>query len=229
MPDLSVANLLWVSAIAFVVPLLLGFFPRVRIPAVVLEIVAGIVVGPSVLGWVEADLAVEVLAVLGLAFLLFVAGLEVELDRLRGRSLRIASAGFGLTFALALGASLLLDVAGVVETPLLVAVIISATSLGVVVPVLKDAGEAGSELRVAVIDTGVGIKPEDFPRLFQEFVQLETTRAQRHEGTGLGLALTKKLVELHGGRIWAASEGEGQGSTFTVILPFGGVGPRPAP
>lgn len=151
MPDLSVANLLWVCAIAFVVPLLLGFFPRVRVPAVVLEIGAGIVVGPSVLGWVEADLAVEVLAVLGLAFLLFVAGLEVELDRLRGRSLRIASAGFGLTFALALGASLLLDVAGLVETPLLVAVILSATSLGVVVPVLKDAGEAGSEFGQFVI------------------------------------------------------------------------------
>lgn len=151
MPELSFSNLLWVCAIAFLVPLLLGFFPGVRIPAVVLEIVAGIVVGPSVLGWVEADQAVQVLAVLGLAFLLFVAGLEVELDRLRGRSLRIASAGFGLTFALALGASLLLDVAGLVESPLLVAVILSATSLGVVVPVLKDAGEAGSEFGQLVI------------------------------------------------------------------------------
>jgi len=85
MPELSFSNLLWVCAIAFVVPLLLGFFPGVRISAVVLEIVAGIVMGPSVLGWAEADQAVQVLAVLGLAFLLFVAGLEVELDRLRGR------------------------------------------------------------------------------------------------------------------------------------------------
>ncbi len=81
--------------------------------------------------------------------------------------------------------------------------------------------EIGDWLELAVADTGVGIKPEDFPRLFQEFVQLETTRAQRHEGTGLGLALTKKLVELHGGRIEAASAGEGRGSTFTVVLPFG--------
>ena len=72
-------------------------------------------------------------------------------------------------------------------------------------------------------DTGVGIKPEDVPRLFQEFVQLETTQAQRHEGSGLGLALTKKLVELHGGRIWAESEGEGKGSTFTVVMPFEGA------
>ena len=76
-------------------------------------------------------------------------------------------------------------------------------------------------LEIAVSDTGVGIKSEDVPRLFQEFVQLETTQAQRHEGSGLGLALTKKLVELHGGQIWAESDGAGKGSTFTVRLPFG--------
>jgi len=79
-------------------------------------------------------------------------------------------------------------------------------------------------LVIEVTDTGVGIKREDLPRLFQEFVQLETTPAQRHEGSGLGLVLTKRLVELHGGRIWAESEGEGRGSTFTVLLPF--AGPR---
>jgi signal transduction histidine kinase len=82
-------------------------------------------------------------------------------------------------------------------------------------------------LEISIQDTGVGIKPEDLPRLFQEFVQLETTQAQKHEGTGLGLALTKRLVELHGGRICAASEGEGCGSTFTVLLPFGGPGRVP--
>ncbi len=76
-------------------------------------------------------------------------------------------------------------------------------------------------LEVAVRDTGVGIRAEDLPKLFQEFTQLETTRAQAQEGTGLGLALTRRLVELHGGRIWAASPGEGQGSTFTVVLPMG--------
>ena len=76
-------------------------------------------------------------------------------------------------------------------------------------------------IEIAVTDTGAGIRAEDLPKLFQEFVQLETTHAQKHEGTGLGLALTKKLVELHGGRIWAQSDGEGCGSTFTVLLPFG--------
>ncbi len=81
---------------------------------------------------------------------------------------------------------------------------------------------AGEFLEVAVRDTGVGIRPEDLPRLFQEFSQLETTQAQKHEGTGLGLALTKRLVELHGGKIWAESEGLGKGSRFTVLLPFHG-------
>jgi PAS domain S-box-containing protein len=75
-------------------------------------------------------------------------------------------------------------------------------------------------LEIAVTDTGIGIKAEDLPRLFQQFVQLEAAATKRHEGTGLGLSLTKHLVELHGGRIWAGSAGEGQGSTFTVILPF---------
>jgi PAS domain S-box-containing protein len=81
-------------------------------------------------------------------------------------------------------------------------------------------------LEIRVADTGVGIRPEDLPRLFQEFVQLETTQAQKHEGTGLGLALTRRLVELHGGRIWAESAGEGKGSTFTIRLPFAGPGDR---
>jgi len=81
---------------------------------------------------------------------------------------------------------------------------------------------AGELLEIAVTDTGIGIKAEEMPLLFQEFIQIERTHAQRQEGTGLGLALTRRLVELHGGRVWAESEGEGRGSTFTVVMPFAG-------
>jgi signal transduction histidine kinase len=88
--------------------------------------------------------------------------------------------------------------------------------------VARRARAAPDLLELRVTDTGVGIRAEDLPRLFQEFVQLETTRDQRQEGSGLGLALTKRLVELHGGRISAESNGGGKGSTFTVLLPFGG-------
>lgn len=60
-------------------PLIVGYLPRLRLPSVVLEIVAGVILGPSVLGWVQVDLPVQVLSVLGLAFLLFLAGLEIDL------------------------------------------------------------------------------------------------------------------------------------------------------
>jgi len=83
---------------------------------------------------------------------------------------------------------------------------------------------AGSRrwMELSVTDSGIGIRAEDIARLFQEFMQLETTARLTQEGTGLGLALTKRLVELHGGGIRAESAGEGRGSTFTIWMPFGG-------
>ena len=86
------------------------------------EIVAGIVIGPAVFGWVKIDLPISILSVLGLAFLLFLAGLEVELERLRGRLLMFV----GLAFLLSLGLALLfgygLYAAGQVISPLLIAI-----------------------------------------------------------------------------------------------------------
>jgi Kef-type K+ transport system membrane component KefB len=132
--ELSFDGLLAVCAVAFVAPLALGFAPRLRIPAVVLEIVGGIVIGPSVLGWVEVDAAIEVLALAGLAFLLFLAGLEIDIRRLRGGLLRNAGVAFALSFVLALIAGVALDAGGLADTPLLVAIILVSTSLGIVVP-----------------------------------------------------------------------------------------------
>jgi Kef-type K+ transport system membrane component KefB len=107
----------------------------------VLEIVVGIVIGPSGLGWVEVDAAVELMALLGLAFLLFIAGLEVDYDRLRGRLLGITGAAWLVSFGLALIVGYALDLGGLVSSPLLIAIAISATGLGVVLPILKDAGQ----------------------------------------------------------------------------------------
>src|SRR5213082_968429 len=103
MPDVTFGNLFAVALIALAAPLLLGFAPRLRIPAVVLEIAAGVLVGPSVLGWVEVDLPVQILALVGLAFLLFLAGLEVDLNTVRGRPLRLAALGYAVTFVIGLG------------------------------------------------------------------------------------------------------------------------------
>jgi Kef-type K+ transport system membrane component KefB len=140
----SFENLLIAVAVAFLAPLLLGLFPRVRLPSVVLEIVAGILVGPSVMAIAEVDQSVEVVALVGLAFVLFLAGLEIEFAKLRGTVLRLTAAGFALSFGIAVAVALALGAGGLVETPLLVAIILCATSLGVLVPVLKDAGEISS-------------------------------------------------------------------------------------
>src|SRR6201994_1799664 len=94
MSELHFTNMLSVVAIALLAPLLLGFFPRIRLPAIVLEIVLGIVVGPSGLGWVKPDLPVSILALIGLAFLLFLSGLEIDDARLRGRVLKVTALGF---------------------------------------------------------------------------------------------------------------------------------------
>ncbi len=83
-----------------------------------------------------------------------------------------------------------------------------------------DTNESGEFVEIAISDTGIGIKPEDVTKLFRIFTQIESTYTKQFPGTGLGLALTKQLVELHGGSIWAASDGEGRGSTFTVRLPL---------
>jgi Kef-type K+ transport system membrane component KefB len=147
----SFTNLLIVMAVAFTAPLLLGLFPRLLLPSVVLEIVAGIVVGPSVLGWVEVDEAVEVIALLGLAFVLFLAGLEIEFEKLRGRVLRLTLLGFAISFAVALVVSLGLSAVDLVDTPLLVAIILCSTSLGVLVPVLKDSGQLATTFGQLII------------------------------------------------------------------------------
>jgi Kef-type K+ transport system membrane component KefB len=144
-------NLLIVVAVGFAAPFLLGLRPSLRLPSVVLEIIAGIVVGPSLLGIAEDDQSIDVIAVVGLAFVLFLAGLEIEFEKLRGSVLRLTAIGFAVSFGLALLAGLGLEAAGLIESPLLVAIVLCATSLGVLIPVLKDAGEISSTFGQLII------------------------------------------------------------------------------
>ncbi len=74
-------------------------------------------------------------------------------------------------------------------------------------------------IKIAVMDTGIGIKATDLERIFRPFEQADGSTSKKYQGTGLGLSLTKRLVELHNGRIWVESQGVGKGSTFFFILP----------
>ena len=78
--------------------------------------------------------------------------------------------------------------------------------------------DSPEQLMVSVADTGIGMKPEDLPKLFREFEQIDGSYTRRYQGTGLGLALCRRFVEMHGGRIWAESQ-FGKGSTFTFTIP----------
>ena len=148
---MSLTGLLVVAAIAFATPLALRLAPSLMLPSAVLELVAGIAIGPSGLGWVREDDAIRILALLGLAFLLFLAGLEIDFRRVRGRPAKLALAGFAVSLGVALAAAGSLRAAGLLHSPLLVAVALTATSLGLVVPVLKDAGAASSQFGQLVI------------------------------------------------------------------------------
>lgn len=155
--DDSFADVAVVAAIAFGAPLVLALAPSFRLPAVVLELVAGVAVGPSALGWVEAEGPVRTLALIGLAFLLLLAGLAAALA-----------------------------VVDVAESPVLIAIMLSATSLGVVIPVLRDLGES---------DTRFG----RWRRLSEALIRLQDTTAQiRVRGAFLLLAVFVVLAERFG-------------------------------
>ncbi len=143
--EIHFTGVLIASVVAFGAPLLLQLAPRVRVPAIVLEIVGGIAIGPAGLGWVRADdIAVRLLSLIGLGTLLFLAGLEIDVERLRGRRLELAGSAFGVSVGLAVAAGYGLAAVGVHGSPLLLAIIFTSTSLGLLVPVLKDTGQVAT-------------------------------------------------------------------------------------
>jgi Kef-type K+ transport system membrane component KefB len=189
MPEVSLSGFALVAVVAFAIPLLLGAVPSLRLPSAVLEIVAGIVLGPSVLGWVRVDVPLQVLSLIGLALLLFLAGLEIDVDRLRGSLLGLVTLGFVASFAVALAVGWALSASGLVSSPLLLAIILTATSLGVVVPVLKDAGLTGSDFGQLVI---AAASVADFGAI----ILLSLFFSREATSTGAQLALLGGLLAL---------------------------------
>src|ERR671936_901311 len=149
--EISFTSLAVVAATGFVAPLAIGLVPKLRLPNVVVEIVLGILIGPSVLGWAKAEEPVQIMSLIGLSFLLLIAGLEVDYERLRGRLLEVTGLGWAVSVGIGLAAGFALQAAGLVKSPLLIAIMFSATGLGIVIAVLKDADKVETSFGQLVI------------------------------------------------------------------------------
>lgn len=160
--DPKVATIVLVPLLAVVAPLLASLVGRVaKIPLVVFEIVLGIIVGPSLLGWVPASDAPHAVGQFGLAFLFFMAGNEIDFHAIRGRPLRRASLGWLISLAAGVLIGVLLapdPIAGVY-----VGIALCSTALGTLMPMLRDAGELRTPFGLAV--TAVGAVGEFGPLL----------------------------------------------------------------
>ena len=133
---------LWIVCLAaLVAPLAAMAARRLRVPSVVLEVVAGILIGSSVLGLVHPDQTITVISDIGLAMLLFLAGRELDYNRLRGPTIELAALGMAVSLALAGAIGFGLYLLHLVGVPVFVAIVLSATGLGVLLPILEDAPE----------------------------------------------------------------------------------------
>jgi Kef-type K+ transport system membrane component KefB len=146
MSDLTFDSLSVVAVTAFVAPLVVDRIRAVRIPVAVIEILLGVLIGPDVLGWAQIDEPVQVVALLGLAFVLFLAGFELDLHQLRGPLLRAATLGYLCVLGASLVVGFVLDAFGLIDSPVLAAILLSATSLALVTPVLRDGKQLSSRL-----------------------------------------------------------------------------------
>jgi Kef-type K+ transport system membrane component KefB len=139
--EISYGDVLIVIIVAVLAPVLANLAPRLRLPAVALEIVLGVLIGPQVLGLVEMDATLTVLSTFGLGYLLFLAGLELDLTTLRGRT-GVLFGSWAISCVLALAFGGIIHLLDVEDQALLVAIALASTSLGLVVPVLREAGHS---------------------------------------------------------------------------------------
>jgi Kef-type K+ transport system membrane component KefB len=143
-----------IGVISVFVPVVLALLPRLAVPGAVLEVIAGVVVGPSVLNWARVDAPVQVLSTLGLGMLLFLAGLEIDTSRLRGPLARTAGLGFALSAGLGIAGGFVFLASGEVTRPIMVGIVLMSTSAGLLLPLLKDKGEAHTEFGQLIMTAG---------------------------------------------------------------------------
>jgi Kef-type K+ transport system membrane component KefB len=148
-------SLVVILAAAALAPLLVDLPSRLRLPAVVAEITLGILIGPQVLGFAEPEGVVEFLSTVGLAFLFFLGGLEVDFDRVRGLPAKLGGYGWLISLALGLTIAFGLEEIGFVLSTELVGVALCTTAIGTLMPILRDAGELKRPLGPFVLAAGV--------------------------------------------------------------------------
>lgn len=140
MTTAAVGTLVLIAIAAVVAPILSELSGRLAIPEIVIQIVLGILIGPYVLNLAHVDDVVTGLSDLGLTYLVFLAGYELDLEKIRGRPLKLAAAGWGVSLAIGLAAAFALVSAGLALDTVVVGLAITTTALGTLVPILRDAG-----------------------------------------------------------------------------------------
>ncbi len=197
--QVDVPTLVLIPAIAALAPLAVRAFGRwIAIPVVIFEIVLGIVLGPSALGWVQPDPFIELLSDFGLAMLFFLAGQEIDFEAIRGRPLVRASLGWAISIVLGLAAGWFVDPdAGAV----FIGIALTSTALGALLPILRDAGMLRTPFGVSVL--AIGAAGEFLPLIAISLFL--SGRAPLHAAIVL-----VAFAAITGVAIWRASRGDGR-------------------
>jgi Kef-type K+ transport system membrane component KefB len=148
------AALLVTAVIAVLAPLISEIPIGLRLPMVVVEVGLGIVVGPQVLGWAAPVGMLALLGYLGLIFLFFLAGMEIDFNSVRGKPLTLAIQGWGLSVVVAVSLAGILYRMQLVKAPLLIAVALTTTGIGTLMPILRDSGELATRFGTYVVAAG---------------------------------------------------------------------------
>lgn len=152
--EITHVDILIVAAVAALAPIIVDLPRRLRVPVVVAEIALGILVGPELLGLAESDDFIEALSTFGLAFLFFLAGMEIDFERIRGAPVTRGVTGWLLSLAIGGALALALHQAGVIDATVLVALALATTALGTLMPILRDSGLLGGRLGAFIIGAG---------------------------------------------------------------------------
>jgi len=200
-------SLVLIFAAIAAAPIIADLLARwVRVPSVVIEIAAGVVLGPA-LHWVHLDDVINVLASFGLAALMFLAGMEIDLPRVAGRPLNMALTGWGISLLLGVGVGAAMIPLDGAHSGLIVGLAITTTALGTLLPILRDAGELGTEFGTHVL---AGASVGELGPIVAISLLLSSERPARTVAVLLGFVLLTVFAA------WIALRGRGQRLTRMI-------------